>query len=457
MCGLVGAAGAMTQKAETAFKQLLILDSLRGVHSTGCAAIGKCSTMEVKLAKAVGNPFELLDSRSFEEVMKRVNKVLMGHNRFATQGKVNRANAHPFEFDDIVGAHNGTLINKHNLLHSAMFDVDSENLYHHMNEKGLKSLLEVIEGAWALTWYNKTDDTLNFLRNKERPLWMTVSKEGTLFWASEYWMLEAALSRNDIEYGEIYSLPVDTHLMFEFDDKGNILKPHSTPAAAVKKAYVYQGGWVNKQSNSANLTVVKPPEKSQETFPPGTQETKSSDTSTQKTVGVIDSKKLGVTPKTVKTVEVPSSEAYSPSQEVSLTVGLEQSDAHGNFFYNCHDLKNPNRKIRLYKKKSDRYDLTGKVIEATMHQYCYSDRIGIYWKVSHASVKLAEVEKEEKMYQDHKGKLIPEDKWNEKYGACSWCSGWVNPELSFKFSHEGDAVCHVCADDKEVHQYVNLK
>src|SRR3546814_8848521 len=33
----------------------------------------------------------------------------VGHNRFATKGKVNDLNAHPFHYGNIVGAHNGTL------------------------------------------------------------------------------------------------------------------------------------------------------------------------------------------------------------------------------------------------------------------------------------------------------------------------------------------------------------
>src|SRR3546814_12623264 len=37
------------------------------------------------------------------------SKAFIGHNRAATLGKVNGLNAHPFRYDNIMGAHNGTL------------------------------------------------------------------------------------------------------------------------------------------------------------------------------------------------------------------------------------------------------------------------------------------------------------------------------------------------------------
>src|SRR5690606_8536689 len=111
MCGLVGVAGNITSVSDKIFRTLLILDTVRGEHSTGVAAVRR-NTEEVYLAKQLGNPFELFNDKRYDTAINSINKVIIGHNRFATRGAVNKANAHPFENDLVVGAHNGTLDNK---------------------------------------------------------------------------------------------------------------------------------------------------------------------------------------------------------------------------------------------------------------------------------------------------------------------------------------------------------
>ena len=154
ICGLVGAAGVLTGTEEKILTNLLIVDSLRGTDSTGVAVINRVD--DVKVAKAVGNPFELVESRAYTNALVGANKVIIGHNRYGTQGKINRRNAHPFEFDMLVGAHNGTLRSKHKLDDSRNFDVDSENLYHHIDKLGLYSAMEHLKvlGAWfgGINW-----------------------------------------------------------------------------------------------------------------------------------------------------------------------------------------------------------------------------------------------------------------------------------------------------------------
>ena len=135
MCGLVGCAGSIVPKHETAFKQLLAVDALRGEHSTGVLSVKKAS-FEPSIVKTVGDPYQLFDLNSFKDLMRASHLVLLGHNRQATTGKITRANAHPFDTGKLIGAHNGTLLNKHTLSDHWKFDVDSENLYHHMQEKG---------------------------------------------------------------------------------------------------------------------------------------------------------------------------------------------------------------------------------------------------------------------------------------------------------------------------------
>ena len=94
MCGIVAVFGDISIKVEQAFKQMLIMDSVRGLDSTGVAVIDRNG--DVSVIKEVGNPFYLLDSDLFDKAMRGSHKGLIGHNRAATTGKILRKNAHPF-------------------------------------------------------------------------------------------------------------------------------------------------------------------------------------------------------------------------------------------------------------------------------------------------------------------------------------------------------------------------
>lgn len=193
-----------------------MVDSLRGSHSTGACFVD--TQEEVSVVKCGADPFELFQNGKFKNKFKNILNVLMGHNRYATTGAVNKTNAHPFDFDSLVGAHNGTLTTKHLLDNPTDFVVDSENLFYHMSKHGVQATAPLLGGAYALSWYDKGNGTINFLRNKERPLYYTRTNDGaTLFWASEYWMLESILDRNFIKYGEIIEFEVGKHYQLPID------------------------------------------------------------------------------------------------------------------------------------------------------------------------------------------------------------------------------------------------
>lgn len=186
---------------------MLVFDSVRGEDSTGAAIIHNSGDIDV--VKEVGDPFVLLTSNKFLRAMRTPNKCLIGHNRFATTGKVNRTNAHPFEAGDLIGVHNGTLKNKYAIPGHVLYDTDSEALYNHINDVGLEEAMAKVEGAWALVWFNKEDNSINFLRNDQRPMYVGVSEDNKLImWASESWMLTVAASRNNIKV-KYKELPVD--------------------------------------------------------------------------------------------------------------------------------------------------------------------------------------------------------------------------------------------------------
>lgn len=202
MCGHVGLAGNLEYKHEALMKRLLLIDVVRGADSTGLAAI-RTSGNAVNVTKVASHPFDLFDHKGFAATnTASSSKVLLGHNRLATKGKINRLNAHPFVEQHIVGAHNGTLDQtawtRLEEMLGEKFDVDSAALIAALDRFPVEEVIPEISGAWSLVWYDSRNDTLNFLRNKERPMWFAYSSAmDTLLWGSDYHILSAA-----IEIGE---------------------------------------------------------------------------------------------------------------------------------------------------------------------------------------------------------------------------------------------------------------
>ena len=198
------------------FELLLHLDTIRGHHSTGVASVKGEGDWD--LVKKKGVPWDLFDSKQYSTMMAGFSYALIGHNRAATKGKVNAINAHPFEFQDVVGAHNGTLRGQHRLPDHTQFEVDSENIFHAIQRDGLNDTLAVLDGAFALTYWDKRTEDLVLLRNNERTLYFCYSQDRkTVFWASEAWMLSVALSRNNIKYTEITDVTECVIHRFKFD------------------------------------------------------------------------------------------------------------------------------------------------------------------------------------------------------------------------------------------------
>ena len=118
MCGLVAMHTAektgFSAYDKDEFKQMMILNSLRGIHSTGIAGVNARIGGEVNIAKAVGSPYNLFTYPAASQLIDKIPlsfTTVIGHGRFATQGAVNAMNAHPFRENHIVLAHNGVIKN----------------------------------------------------------------------------------------------------------------------------------------------------------------------------------------------------------------------------------------------------------------------------------------------------------------------------------------------------------
>lgn len=126
MCGIAGF--AWSNKCNLTFRQkerLIYLAAMgadkRGGQSYGFLGVTKASHF---VHKGLG-PLVAADFR-------RLVASQMGflHSRYATQGDVSIQNSHPFEYDNIIGAHNGVVFNSKKLdeMHGKK-EVDSEHIF----------------------------------------------------------------------------------------------------------------------------------------------------------------------------------------------------------------------------------------------------------------------------------------------------------------------------------------
>ena len=225
MCGLVGVAGDITVKEKQIFTTLLFLKVFRG--QDGCGIFTTWKNLK-------GQPMYLVErstERSSEfvfhndyksQVSQGDVKVLMGHSRAATVGKVSVENNHPFEcgskkdYTDLVGAHNGTI--KGRFEGHDKHETDSEALFNLINKIGLRKALLSVEAssysfAYALSFYKFENECLTLIRNSERPLFYTI-KGSCIFWSSSKSFLQMAFIQADVEIGEIKELAAHSLLNF---------------------------------------------------------------------------------------------------------------------------------------------------------------------------------------------------------------------------------------------------
>jgi predicted glutamine amidotransferase len=224
MCGIIGVAGKIDNKLLNAFKGMLVVNQLRGTDATGVIRVNSAGGYKYK--KSLGTPNYLMETKFFDrEIDIHGAKALIGHCRAKTIGDNIVANAHPFEHGNIIGVHNGTLQGHYTMERARQFDVDSDWLYWHISEYGLKDTISQLDntGAWALVYWDNKERTLNFLRNERRPLYFAHTKDQkAMLWASEPWFFSAA-TRIGVELHKddagksFFELPIETHLSFTID------------------------------------------------------------------------------------------------------------------------------------------------------------------------------------------------------------------------------------------------
>lgn len=264
MCGLVGyvitkavPSAHLVSKYKRYFDKALLLDVVRGFDSTGVVTV-KEDGEHAQIKKALPS-YDFIGSRQYEKFFKATttnqNIAALGHNRAATRGAVNANNAHPFRHGSVTLMHNGTLDSAVGV--GNKYDVDSENLCYALSqcstEQEVIKLLETIEGAYALVWYDEDSNTVNFARNEERPLVYQKTPEGFLY-ASEPWLIEGGKSeqfQQEINtVGKIKELEVGKWVKVDLWT-GETHTKDFTPDEGYYRYYSYRIGGGNKMSGKS--------------------------------------------------------------------------------------------------------------------------------------------------------------------------------------------------------------
>lgn len=387
-------AGKIQFKEEKAFKTLLMLDTIRGVDSTGIAYVDDDGGVSV--VKAPIPAPEFIRSGYYERFNRANKRVIIGHNRAATKGKVNYKNAHPFEFEHIVGAHNGTL-REYSALKSD-HEVDSEKLFYALDKHGPEEVIPQISGAWALTWFDSRNHTINFLHNGERDFHYTFSEdEATIFWASEDWMLEVALSREGIKHKTIQSIKHDIWYALPIDFSCN---KSAMKALAVPKGVAVEGK--KFQSTKSYTSIHGKTSKTTNTTTP----TGSTKPSTNTFEGMV--KRLDET----VTVRV-----TSLIHDGQAALCFEPGNSDEFILYN-----GPHYKLE---------DILGKRIKARIKKLHRKNDV-IKFHLYASSVEVFEppvvVNLTDRpvvsinMAYDHQYKPVSHEQWNQRYSNCSMCT-----------------------------------
>jgi predicted glutamine amidotransferase len=201
MCGIFGFVGNSKKiDNEILMKRAVLLTVLaREMESRGGQSWGLALPWGSRTVKGVGS----IDTVSMIPYIRE--RIMYGHTRFATAGRVCKENAHPFQLSKLTGCHNGVVYNHRDL--SARYgrtdEVDSVHLLRHI-EEGRE--LDEVESYGALVWhYHDDPETVFFGRWNNGDFSIAKTDLGFVF-ASTQAAVKAACAAADVKIVEFYKI-----------------------------------------------------------------------------------------------------------------------------------------------------------------------------------------------------------------------------------------------------------
>lgn len=248
MCGIAGVMGSKLGFSEIQkFSDIFTFAQVRGAEGAGIISIPNKDVItptNIRCRRTTWSSGHLVTTQEFSEVIKGDINLLLGHARQPTKGGNSIDNVHPHRFEHIYMIHNGTMswVNGESI---PVGHSDSKMVCRAIAQHGIRKFVDNSHGAYCLVWLDLKAQTLNFLRNDQRPLWMCEEKFSAfvgsttenVFWASEAWMLHVGLSRYsgyNKERHNFFQLPADKLYSYPLDVKNQIADPVITE---MKKIY----------------------------------------------------------------------------------------------------------------------------------------------------------------------------------------------------------------------------
>jgi len=192
MCGIYGAIAPQGKQFNLGIVSALTwANRERGTDSCGFF------DSSGKMTKRAGDPAEVLRQTAIQKWLKTSKDrawFIAGHTRFATRGKVNRRNSHPFRYGRIIGSHNG-------MVDAPMkFTVDSEYLLWSLNKArgDYNKALGSISGYFGLSWYDGSDFYL-LCHSGELAV---VELDGIWYYSSNWKHLDSCTGGDSHTFGE---------------------------------------------------------------------------------------------------------------------------------------------------------------------------------------------------------------------------------------------------------------
>jgi hypothetical protein len=241
MCGLSAVlADRLTPKYIDAFNTLMLLSNLRGADGAG--VIGATVSGKIYKHKTIGTGLDLIRDQSYHRLVsgKRDEELqlLIGHTRFPTKGSVQLKNTHPMDAKNVIGVHNGTMIDVYDRFATGA-QSDSAMLYDAISEFGIEETMSKSEGAYALMYVDKVKKVFHVLRNVQRTLHQAIVSENgepvAMFLSSEAGMLRYALGRCGITNIEVRDVPTNTLMSFPLLPNKDDLQPATKEIRSVER------------------------------------------------------------------------------------------------------------------------------------------------------------------------------------------------------------------------------